>query len=266
MYIFKIVQPRKADNVLTRIKVILCESVLNTLIVSIWYDMWGHDKTLHYVPRVKSDAGPTSVLHFRYSWSCFPPLSPQAPWGIIYWNVVVSSPGNTWHDARSFSICALWDGHLYDVVALDIHVRPLEALIIFFMEELTPFFLEEVKLSWLIFSHVGFLLPPFACRSTRCLIGAAYFHSTLGTLDQVLQGEQPCFAITLTHYGPSGSKPLSLSETRLYYNSTFTALPWTCALGWMHKMSFIFKVWHSRDSLMDVLRIISWCVQISGDV
>lgn len=67
---------------LTRGKVILCDSVLNTLSIFISNDTRGHDKVLYIYlfgrVTLQTNAGPTSAAHFSFSGTLIAP-SPRTP-------------------------------------------------------------------------------------------------------------------------------------------------------------------------------------------
>lgn len=159
-------------------------------------------------PLRKLDAGPTCTSHF---WSPRPCLTPPLP----------CTPSRNYFRTSSFyheiapSMTLNFSQLMLPETDPIRHRAPLdptslrEALIHFFVRELTPFILEEVKLTRLTLSCVHFSWPRLFERATQ-LLRACQFISTapLATLDQLLRGRHP-ISIALRHSRPSGLKPLS---------------------------------------------------------
>lgn len=152
-----------------------------------------------------------------------PPYLELSRW-TTHQNVIVSSRGSTWRDARSLSSFASRGRHRYDVVVHGIHLRPLRELIPFSSRASILFLLEDVKLARLILSYAVFLLRSYAWESQPgdslrtvylysipwhsgppCLVAISYLYSILVTWDQV------------------DKSLLSLVGARLHYKSTFNA-------------------------------------------
>lgn len=107
------------------------------------------------------------------------------------------------------------------------------------LRELTPSSSRKLKISGSLF-YVAFLLSPFVRESHPCALPpSAYLYSTLWHSRPGASPRSTYFCRT-RHSEPSGSKPLNLSRTRLYYKSTFDALSRTCTLiGHRRSLPFI---------------------------
>lgn len=114
-----------------------------------------------------------------------------------------------------------------------------EALIPFFVEGAYSFLLKEVKNIRLTLL-CGLPLVPFVRESHPCALPpSAYLYSTLWHSRPGASPRSTYFCRT-QHSEPSGSKPLNLSRTRLYYKSTFDALSRICTLiGHRRSLPFI---------------------------
>lgn len=89
----KFVQPRRANDMLIRLKVMLFDGPLNTLYIFILYDTQGHDMTCilisWVVPLWKPDVGPILRSHFCSSWLY---VGTHSLWALSrnhYWNIIV---------------------------------------------------------------------------------------------------------------------------------------------------------------------------------
>lgn len=159
---------------------------------------------------------------------CHPHLEP--PWVTTYWKVVVLSWGNTWCNAWSLSFYGLPVGN----ISCCSYNPPLPLR------------------HW--------FLPPWGSKfiSTlpiSCGLSYSYF---LEKVTQELCGDPTNFLHPLD-FRLSWSKPLSFSKARLQHQSTFDALPQTCALGITQETFPITKLALKPWSHRYVLGIVAWC-------
>lgn len=139
MYRVKLVHRHRTNDVPTLVKSIFCCCVLNSIFVSTYYDMLGHNRTCLFIPG-SSHSYKYSTLYLFLLNITFGILRTlprrhrhlERPRGTTSWNIIASPQGRTQHDARSLSTYVPRGGQSYDVVALGI--QPLEVLIPFFDE------------------------------------------------------------------------------------------------------------------------------------
>lgn len=105
MYWLKVVQSRQTTDVLTRVKVIIYRTLLNTLYIYISH----MTRLLHLFRQVIPRARNESHLGIN--------LSSNPSWGTIYWNIFVSL------DLDLFQF-TLPEADTETIVALRIHLRP----------------------------------------------------------------------------------------------------------------------------------------------
>lgn len=152
MYRLKIFRPRWPTCVLIRGKVITCSNLFNTSSLSLFLIKRDHIirlaslslRSSHFNSQ-KRDLPRDHFQVFRILPPCYPHLAP--PQGTTKWNIVVSQRGSTWHDLWSLSTYAPRARHLYNAVALGIHLRPQDT------DSPPP---QESKHVQLILSHVPF--------------------------------------------------------------------------------------------------------------
>lgn len=146
---------------LTSVKVILCDSMLNILHVSILYDRQGHDNLLTRISWVKPlrepEVGPTSKSHLKSLRPCLD-------------NTLASTPKEPILEHHCFTTWKHMARSLISFNLRSVRRTPVRRSLLlksdFTSEELIFFLLEEVKLVRVILSHGACLLPPFAREST----------------------------------------------------------------------------------------------------
>lgn len=159
---FEICQPRRTNDVLTRVKVILYDSVLNILFVFISYDTQGLNAYISGRATTRARCGTHHVLNFRSLRPCFTTtitLSPHQ--GTTHRKVIVSPRDITWHEVRSLSTYAS-RGERADSQNPPL---PFETLIPFFVEGFESFPLQGSKKSPTHSLSCGLHLSPFARES-----------------------------------------------------------------------------------------------------
>lgn len=204
MYRPKIVQSCRINDVLIRVEVIICDSIVTlfsslSFITSddmIWFGI--------LISRVESlynqKVGPSSMSHFRSLRPYLGASLTSTLSGTTYWNIVVSPRDSLWHDAPSFNFCFLKRTHIQGFC-------PWNPILPSRCRFPSPWGSKNFAVHFLSCS----LLSCFFCLRKR----PRFFSLVRLTFS------------TTWNSKPSGSTSLSLLGARLHYQSTSDALPRT---------------------------------------